>query len=1311
MKDPYSDKIKWKCHRYERSIKPDSTSFVRPLAQRTSLTNSSQKYKHIATIRNDLKSLIPLGVLHLVNLPSQSTPSMEALDGWSWLDFSWIDHHGENNNDMAAVKSLVNMKANYKFSRIFQDLAYLFQRLYTVATYKTVRINDQINVTVIRVYAIPCDVEGNRYLEQARTMYLRRGKGQAWHDKMYQSAIKRIIGILDYNEDRWLVKDHLDLRGSSSSSLLIFSGVAEMDGAFRRSDDFFDKQDLNHHIGRLLRNRVFTPSPIHSEEETEKNDDLDVRLTEVYNSIHFQIDSNSEYLQSVIRIKGLKSSLYNYQKESIAKMLHHESPLKNNHIPLPYFHQIEKLGHAYHFNSHTLRFSSNPEYYNAPRGGILAENMGLGKTLICLALVCYTKNEVAYIPDELIQGEVKDYRVKSLQEQCIRAINRLSIPWRGHKDALPESCIKLLNSNPGFYYHKKDCEGSLVPNRRMLSRDRPMIQQEKILLTHGTLIVVPDNLFSQWVQEITKHIEDNYLEILIVDSRTSSLIAKPFELITYDLILMSHSIYTSQNPITSPLFKIHWKRLIIDEGHSLTHRTTKIVDLSSQLQVERKWAVTGTPTHGMTNLQLTENERDKVTVSKKFKPREDLTRLGHLIMHFFKLQPWCLDTSIWSRGIVRPFVQQHPGGVTSLKSLLTELLVRHSTDDIEKDVNLPPLYHTPIYLEPSHHNSVSVNLFTAVLAINAISSERTDQDYMFHPGNKSDLRRLVSNLQRSSFYWTGFSVNDLETMITISQACLDKKANDGVSDYFNGNDKILLQRSIAVCQDALKDQTWRIVSTIHEMCFYIDGLDNIYYQRYGIGSANDSISGPNSSVFGAPQLYELQQFYFKNRFAGKSLMKKLDDGSKDFWKSYWKDVVQKNKDRVKKNDGQPVELVLVSEELDYQDSKRNNIMKMKRHNDVKYDDPNIVKDAKTGRIQTSLATNSEANKDLDPLSSLNAVIQGTASAKLSYMVTQLLNNKICGIKSIIFYEFEDMAYYLSESLDLLGLPYLLYSTSVPLSQRAERISQFTETEGSCTLIMDLKLASHGLTIISATKVYFLCPVWKRSMEAQAIKRAHRIGQTQPVHVETLILKGSLEEEMFRQRRHGTTDQSVATASDKEFTGVVEDNEQVREHILKFQFLEESSKAANAFSAFECDFPSNGKFVISDKNVKLEEYELPEPYCKLGNNHRLTWITPLFNKDTQFKMSQLSSKVSKYVKSPLHASPSKPKTKGKGKVPFDQPSVIVDKTKITVKLKRKRPPSEDEKQKKDKRGGEEDYGDQDHDAHMDGSRSVKRIKFV
>lgn len=82
-------------------------------------------------------------------------------------------------------------------------------------------------------------------------------------------------------------------------------------------------------------------------------------------------------------------------------------------------------------------------------------------------------------------------------------------------------------------------------------------------------------------------------------------------------------------------------------------------------------------------------------------------------------------------------------------------------------------------------------------------------------------------------------------------------------------------------------------------------------------------------------------------------------------------------------------------------------------------------------------------------------------------------------------------------------------------------------------MMDLKQASTGLHCAAASRVYIITPIWRKEVEAQAIKRAHRIGQTREVFVETLVLKGTIEERLWRRRRARSADEDagVGVAAD------------------------------------------------------------------------------------------------------------------------------------------------------------------------------------
>lgn len=75
--------------------------------------------------------------------------------------------------------------------------------------------------------------------------------------------------------------------------------------------------------------------------------------------------------------------------------------------------------------------------------------------------------------------------------------------------------------------------------------------------------------------------------------------------------------------------------------------------------------------------------------------------------------------------------------------------------------------------------------------------------------------------------------------------------------------------------------------------------------------------------------------------------------------------------------------------------------------------------------------------------------------------------------------------------------------------------------------MDVRNAAFGLNLGSASRIYFVNPVCRPNIEAQAIKRAHRIGQTRPVYVETLVLKGTIEEKMLERSKRMTRSEHLS----------------------------------------------------------------------------------------------------------------------------------------------------------------------------------------
>jgi SNF2 family DNA or RNA helicase len=60
----------------------------------------------------------------------------------------------------------------------------------------------------------------------------------------------------------------------------------------------------------------------------------------------------------------------------------------------------------------------------------------------------------------------------------------------------------------------------------------------------------------------------------------------------------------------------------------------------------------------------------------------------------------------------------------------------------------------------------------------------------------------------------------------------------------------------------------------------------------------------------------------------------------------------------------------------------------------------------------------------------------------------------------------------------------------------------------------LKAGGLGLNLTAAEYVFILDPWWNPAIEAQAVDRAHRIGQSRPVFAYRLITRGTVEEKVL-----------------------------------------------------------------------------------------------------------------------------------------------------------------------------------------------------
>lgn len=138
-----------------------------------------------------------------------------------------------------------------------------------------------------------------------------------------------------------------------------------------------------------------------------------------------------------------------------------------------------------------------------------------------------------------------------------------------------------------------------------------------------------------------------------------------------------------------------------------------------------------------------------------------------------------------------------------------------------------------------------------------------------------------------------------------------------------------------------------------------------------------------------------------------------------------------------------------------------------------------------------------------------AMLEGARSEKVRRLIEIVREAEENERRIIVFSYFRDI-------LDLLvqWLPGPVFGPltgSVPANQRQQMVDQFSSAKHGAVLVAQIVAGGVGLNIQSASVVVICEPQLKPTTEAQAIARAHRMGQVQSVQVHRLLSEESVDQ--------------------------------------------------------------------------------------------------------------------------------------------------------------------------------------------------------
>ena len=137
---------------------------------------------------------------------------------------------------------------------------------------------------------------------------------------------------------------------------------------------------------------------------------------------------------------------------------------------------------------------------------------------------------------------------------------------------------------------------------------------------------------------------------------------------------------------------------------------------------------------------------------------------------------------------------------------------------------------------------------------------------------------------------------------------------------------------------------------------------------------------------------------------------------------------------------------------------------------------------------------------------------GDPSAKLDALMPRLAEVVDEEHKALVFSQFTSFLSLVRKQLDKDGVVYEYLDGKT--KNRQEKVDRF-QSDPNCKLfLISLKAGGLGLNLTTADYVFLLDPWWNPAVEAQAIDRTHRIGQTRQVFAFRLIAKNTVEEKVL-----------------------------------------------------------------------------------------------------------------------------------------------------------------------------------------------------
>ncbi|WEW56604.1 DEAD-like helicase [Emydomyces testavorans] len=248
-----------------------------------------------------------------------------------------------------------------------------------------------------------------------------------------------------------------------------------------------------------------------------------------------------------------------------------------------------------------------------------------------------------------------------------------------------------------------------------------------------TLIISPLGVMSNWRDQIATHVkEEHALKVLIYHGvgkkEAENLNQYDVVVTTYGALATEFGQIDGKGPkFEKPekgLFSVHWRRVVLDEGHTIRSPRTKGARAACTLEADSRWSLTGTP--------IINNLKDLYSQ-----------------LRYLRLTGGLEDFSVFNSALIRPLKEEDPSAHLVLQALMGTICLRRKKEMNFINLRLPPMQSHILHVKFLPHEKEKYDMFQAEakgVLMDYSSRQKTNVTY-------SHLLEVILRLRQVCNHW------------------------------------------------------------------------------------------------------------------------------------------------------------------------------------------------------------------------------------------------------------------------------------------------------------------------------------------------------------------------------------------------------------------------------------------------------------------------------------------------------------------------------------------------------------------------------